>query len=472
VEARAPRKSATQSREDVNSRARYDLRMLRLISKVVLIVAICPIVVLAQPREAAPTIDTLLPRLRDAELRTRQAAREDLPRIATPDMSDATAVRLLRAAAEEYPKPDAGETRLALVVAAGQKPVPALVPVARELFAKADAGLRDALLVLLLKIDDRSASTTYMDLLARHLREDDVERIETFPLREKPHDADVFFPGLFEDALQLVDATDVYNAALVYCERDLLRERDLVPQAQTLLKRYALLQPNLAAAQQPSGIAWRWTPQYAPVRDEAEILLDLFGYLPPRDVDPTLRAALAFKDPRLRLFAITSLLHHGQDVPQDAIDDAAAAAETRRWLYRDLVKMNQAQRFPKKYLTREAMAESDMVDWLTYPTELGRAPDEIELMKTLPGPTPPDGGPTDLYVFRFRTREPHPAAAKGWLAGVAGPYPREGTAPEDFGGTFSTFEPWDAKSPEEHARAVAQVLADSRDREAKDRQRH
>jgi hypothetical protein len=39
-----------------------------------------------------------------------------------------------------------------------------------------------------------------------------------------------------------------------------------------------------------------------------------------------------------------------------------------------------------------------MCSWLTYPTELGREPDEIEQMAVIPL-----RDTLDLYVFRFRT---------------------------------------------------------------------
>jgi hypothetical protein len=40
----------------------------------------------------------------------------------------------------------------------------------------------------------------------------------------------------------------------------------------------------------------------------------------------------------------------------------------------------------------------------------------------------------------------------GWMAGWSGPYPRE-ALPGDIltpGGTFSHFEAWDSKTPEQH----------------------
>jgi hypothetical protein len=61
----------------------------------------------------------------------------------------------------------------------------------------------------------------------------------------------------------------------------------------------------------------------------------------------------------------------------------------------------------------------------------------------------------DLYVFRFRTLGNHWAAAKGWLAGIAGPY-RRSEQPGLLGGrraTFSRMEPWNLRDVQGHVEA-------------------
>jgi hypothetical protein len=103
--------------------------------------------------------------------------------------------------------------------------------------------------------------------------------------------------------------------------------------------------------------------------------------------------------------------------------------------------------FPKAFRTWPAMAEADLVAWLCHPNELQAAPDEVELMATVPAP----GAPTTHYfLFRYKTHAPHWAAKDGWMAGVAGPYDLS-KAPEPYApGTFSRFEAFDSRTPEEH----------------------
>jgi hypothetical protein len=137
----------------------------------------------------------------------------------------------------------------------------------------------------------------------------------------------------------------------------------------------------------------------------------------------------------------------------------AASPEVRNWLYDKLEDMDRLALFPKQFRTQPAFAESAMVQWLVYPTELGSAPDQIQLAKVVPVDTRGPDGMLDYYVFKFRTFAPHWAAKDGWMAGIAGPFLRK-DAPTTVaqGATFSKFESWGAKTPEEHVGDVESLL--------------
>jgi hypothetical protein len=137
---------------------------------------------------------------------------------------------------------------------------------------------------------------------------------------------------------------------------------------------------------------------------------------------------------------------------------------TRRVLYDALEHHHKLALFPSRYLTPEAMAEADLAMWLNHPNELGAVPDEMELMATLPAP-PPGFEHQRYFLFRYKTKPPHWAAKDGWLAGVAGPYPVDGPVAAGASGTFSTFEPYDSKAPEEHVRTTHQLVMERRSRE-------
>jgi hypothetical protein len=159
-----------------------------------------------------------------------------------------------------------------------------------------------------------------------------------------------------------------------------------------------------------------------------------------------------------RIEPVLKRLAAGDDPDPADVERFARDRDTRKVLYDALEQHQKVALFPTRYLTSEAMAEADLVVWLNHPNELAAVPDEIELMATLPVPS--EGFDRQRYfVFRYRTSPPHWAAKDGWLAGVAGPYPAEAPAEGSSArGTFSRFESYDSRSPEEHVRLVHQQV--------------
>ena len=60
-----------------------------------------------------------------------------------------------------------------------------------------------------------------------------------------------------------------------------------------------------------------------------------------------------------------------------------------------------------------------------------------------------EAGDGELYFFRFRSKD---FLDGQWFVGVAGPLPVDGPLQMSGGATFSHFEPWDAKTIQEHIR--------------------
>jgi hypothetical protein len=154
--------------------------------------------------------------------------------------------------------------------------------------------------------------------------------------------------------------------------------------------------------------------------------------------------------------AVASLLRLGQEPDPSAVARVAADPEARRSLFNALRELDRLELIPPEHRTQEALAESELVEWLTYPAELGRPPAEIEFAEVISAET--DDGLVDLYVFRFRADTVRLRRGK-WFAGVAGPYRRRDAPTTQGGGmTFSAFEPWDDRSPLDHAELVAGIL--------------
>ena len=158
------------------------------------------------------------------------------------------------------------------------------------------------------------------------------------------------------------------------------------------------------------------------------------------------------KRARAKLAPALDPLDAGRDPDPTAVRQLAADRETRNALYDALAERGKESLFPREFRTRETFAESDLAFWLSHPNELQKSPDEMHLAQVVTVAS--DAGPVEYYLFRFRTREPHWAANKGWMAGVSGPYPKDPSAPLSApGGTFSELEPFESKTPQDHVRA-------------------
>ena len=107
---------------------------------------------------------------------------------------------------------------------------------------------------------------------------------------------------------------------------------------------------------------------------------------------------------------------------------------TRETTFQLLNQYKKIELFPDYFNTIEKGAESNLANWLEFPTELDACPDEMELEEKVTIDF--DGNNVYYYVFKFRTNEPHWASKDGWMLGVVGPY-FDDSKPYDFTSVFS-----------------------------------
>ncbi len=153
---------------------------------------------------------------------------------------------------------------------------------------------------------------------------------------------------------------------------------------------------------------------------------------------------------------IVEKLKAGREPNESELLSYAIRPDTRRALHEALVEHDRESLFPKEYMTPEAAAEADMVFWLLHPNELGSVPDSIELTTRVKRER--EGMDLEYFVYRFRMNEPHWAAKDGWTVGVSGPYLKDAPLYSWAPGTFSTFEKYDEKTPEEHVNRVHEAM--------------
>lgn len=159
-----------------------------------------------------------------------------------------------------------------------------------------------------------------------------------------------------------------------------------------------------------------------------------------------------------KISPVPEMLDAGQTPDPVLLQRFAGNVETCKVLWETLDAFDQLKLFPDEYRRWEHLAKADLVFWLCHPNELTSPPDEMELMATVDSPSSTEEQPGQYFVFRYRVNEPHWAAKDGWMAGVAGPYEIAGDPQPHGQATFSRFEAYDSRTPEDHVRVVHEAL--------------
>lgn len=161
-----------------------------------------------------------------------------------------------------------------------------------------------------------------------------------------------------------------------------------------------------------------------------------------------------------RIKPLIDKILNGNELTTDDVVPYAKNVLTREITFQLLSEHNQLDLFPKAYHTLIKGAESNLAQWLEFPTELNACPDEIEHIKRVTFDFDGENNFVHFEVFKFRVNEPHWAAKDGWMLGVVGPY-FDDSIPYDFPhSTFSRLSSTiDKVSPEVEARWVYENIS-------------
>lgn len=134
--------------------------------------------------------------------------------------------------------------------------------------------------------------------------------------------------------------------------------------------------------------------------------------------------------------------------------------KTRQLTFELLSEFERPDLFPEEYFTLIKSAESQLANWLEYPTELDVFPDEIEYLKRVTIDFDGQNNFVHYEVFRYRVNEPHWAADGGWILGVVGPYFDDSNPYDHARATFSRISSTANKvSPEEEVKWVHENIS-------------
>lgn len=177
--------------------------------------------------------------------------------------------------------------------------------------------------------------------------------------------------------------------------------------------------------QQNTGDAW----------NALELLADVSKHFPDGRMMTALTQLVQLGRNHINFYAVDSLYTLGAEVSRPVIEALARDLEYANLTYGMLQQHGKAALFPGDCTGEEYLAKSDLVHWLTFPTELGQAPDDIVYLGRIKQLFKKEV----FHVFKFRSNSDtlEEAQKNKWLIGWS----------SNEGGTFSNFDEF---APFEH----------------------
>jgi hypothetical protein len=243
--------------------------------------------------------------------------------------------------------------------------------------------------------------------------------------------------------LEKIDRTQAHHIRMVlmsHVGRGWLDETAKLGLASHLNHRLSLILSKVSGKQRLTPGSWMFAEDYIEARNEVCEVIDLLGQLKFEAARENVRQAMSFADSRIKFFAMFALNVFGEDLNVKDVEEIANYPEMRGALVEKLQGTPRFSLIPATLVSQLALAEADLVQWLTFPTELDSVPDEIKFLKKVEAEEQSD---QEIYHFRFRIDEPHWAAEDGWMIGWSGPFPKQGPLQLQGAETFSKFEKWD-----------------------------
>ncbi len=184
-----------------------------------------------------------------------------------------------------------------------------------------------------------------------------------------------------------------------------------------------------------------------------ELLCDAVKYLlykmpPSRALTTRLTDLFSLNNPDISYYTLSTLLSARCEVPDEVIGFLARNPVMANMTYQLLKTHVMTDRFPAELRDPVYLAKSDLVHWLTYPTELGKEPDEIEYI----GKAQKKGETFHIFRYKSDSNNLGDDLLRGvWLIGWSG----------SDGGTFSNFDRYvdfEKKTPEKTVKYICRKL--------------
>ena len=160
-----------------------------------------------------------------------------------------------------------------------------------------------------------------------------------------------------------------------------------------------------------------------------------------------LKQILSLPFNNIRYYAVATLIACKEEIPANVISELAQDLNYADLTYYFLKEHNLENMFPKEYTDPIYLAKSDLVHWLTYPTELGKVPDEIVFLGDVKVKK------EQYYIFKYKSDSDNLSddSKNEWLIGWS----------SEDGGTFSHFDKlseYEQKKPVKTLKAIKKML--------------
>ena len=167
------------------------------------------------------------------------------------------------------------------------------------------------------------------------------------------------------------------------------------------------------------------TPLDDTIVNNLEFACDVAKYFINDTIISLLKDILKLEQNNVSFYAVATLLNADQTVPSNVIESLANDIVYANMTYGILKQYGLQSLFPAELSNSEYLAKSDLVHWLTYPTELGKKPDQIEYLGKVKKKE-------EYYIFRYMSDSDNleDDRKNQWLIGWS----------NDEGGTFSDFD--------------------------------
>jgi hypothetical protein len=399
-------------------------------------------------------IQKLIKNIKNPSAATRAQAFEEIAELDVKSISEEMGKYILREAAKGCPASEIWTQDVSniLVTFIAENPREAYIPVIEEIFASLSVWSKPSVLRLLSLVPTEESAKAYLRILEKHHKTSEFDQL---PIEYEPEN-EVVAKTLFPELLTYITHPDLVYYVLSYAngclEAGTLSQETMAPYVTELRQLFWRYEKQYEQDLIGLGDEANWDEETQDLRDLLGMFLDVLGDIENEEIEAFMKETIKHPDKKFSFFAVLSMLRKNIPVEQADLDALMNDLEMRSWFYDELEAMKKLHIVSPETLTKEKMAEGAMVRWLSYPTELGHVPSDIELMGTIEKET------CTYYLYRFASEHPQ-WDEMGYMAGISGPFDANGKpVPDEMPCTFSAFEAWDEKTLDEHAQTIFEIV--------------